>query len=71
LIEEAISSKSRSIGVVDCSFIRKSGKQTYGVDYYYNGSASKSEKGLEISVIAVVDVDAHQGYTLSEILHQY
>ena len=65
LIEEAISSKSRSIGVVDCSFIRKSGKQTYGVDYYYNGSASKSEKGLEISVIAVVDVDAHQGYTLS------
>lgn len=65
LIEEAISSKSRSIGVVDCSFIRKSGKQTYGVDYYYNGSASKSEKGLEISVIAVVDVDGHQGYTLS------
>jgi hypothetical protein len=50
---------------MDCSFITKSGKQTYGVDYFYNGSASKSEKGLEISVIAIVDVDMHQGYTLS------
>jgi DDE superfamily endonuclease len=65
LIEETISATSRAIGAIDCSFIRKSGKQTYGVDYYYNGSASKSEKGLEISVIAVVDVDGHQGYTLS------
>jgi hypothetical protein len=50
---------------MDCSFISKSGKQTYGLDYFYNGSASKSEKGLEISVIAIVDVDTHQGYTLS------
>ena len=50
---------------MDCSFIAKSGKQTYGIDYFYNGSASKSEKGLEISVIAIVDVDTDQGYTLS------
>jgi hypothetical protein len=35
------------------------------VDSFYNGSISKSEKGLEISVISVVDVDACQGYTLS------
>jgi hypothetical protein len=26
---------------------------------------SKSQQGLEISVISVVDVSAHQGYTLS------
>ena len=50
---------------MDCSFIPKSGKQTYGLAYFYNGSASKSETGLEISVIAIVDVDTHQGYTLS------
>jgi DDE superfamily endonuclease len=65
LIEEAISPKSRKIAAMDCSFITKSGKQSYGVDYYYNGSASKSEKGQEISVISIVDVDNHQGYTLS------
>jgi hypothetical protein len=49
---------------IDCSFISKSGKQTWGVDNFYNGSISKSQTGLEISVIAVVDVSAHQGYTL-------
>jgi DDE superfamily endonuclease len=65
LIEEAISPKSRKIAAMDCSFITKSGKQSYGVDYYYNGSANKSEKGQEISVISIVDVDSHQGYTLS------
>jgi DDE superfamily endonuclease len=65
LIEEAISPKSSKIAAMDCSFITKSGKQSYGVDYYYNGSASKSEKGQEISVISIVDVDNHQGYTLS------
>jgi hypothetical protein len=65
LIEEAISTQSRKIAAMDCSFIPKSGKQSYGVAYYYNGSASKSEKGQEISVISIVDVDNHQGYTLS------
>ena len=35
------------------------------MDNFYNGSISKSQKGLEISVISVVDVSAHQGYTLS------
>jgi hypothetical protein len=35
------------------------------VDNFYNGSINKSQKGLEISVISVVDVLAHQGYTLS------
>jgi hypothetical protein len=65
VIEQAVSANSRAIAVMDCSFVSKSGKQTYGIDYFYNGSASKSEKGLEISVIAIVDVGTHQGYTLS------
>jgi hypothetical protein len=65
VIDQAVSKNSRAIAAMDCSFIPKSGKQTYGIDYFYNGSASKSEKGLEISVIAIVDVDTHQGYTLS------
>jgi hypothetical protein len=53
------------IAAVDHSFIPKSGKQTYGVDWFYNGSASRSEKGLEISTIALIDVHARQAYTLS------
>ena len=50
---------------VDCSFIHKSGQQTYGLDYFYNGSAAKAEKGLEISAMAVVDVTNNISYTLS------
>jgi hypothetical protein len=65
LIEAAIPSRAIRIGVMDCSFIPKSGKATYGVDWFYNGSASRTQKGLEISVIAVVDVEAHRSYSLS------
>jgi hypothetical protein len=65
LIELAIPATVAQIGVMDCSFIRKSGKGTVGLDWFYNGSASRSEKGLEISVLAVVDVAAGRGYTLS------
>lgn len=64
-IAEAVPEKREQIAAIDASFVDKSGKKTWGVDWFYNGSAGKSEKGLEISVLAVVDVAAHQGYTLS------
>jgi hypothetical protein len=65
LIEQAMGVEVNQIAVMDCSFIPKSGKCTAGLDWFYNGSASRSEKGLEISVLAVVDVAAGRGYTLS------
>ena len=65
LIEQAIEPKSKVILAVDCSFIPKSGKQTYGLDSFYNGSASRAEKGLEISAMAVVDVGKKHCYNLS------
>jgi hypothetical protein len=61
----AIESSREQIASIDCSFVSKSGKETWGLAQFYNGSAGKAEKGLEVSVIAVVDVAAHQGYTLS------
>jgi hypothetical protein len=66
LIQQAIEPQSQTILAVDCSFIAKSGKQTYGLDYFYNGSAAHTEKGLEISAMAVVDVTNKIGYSLSE-----
>lgn len=65
LIREAVAVEVTQIGAMDCSFIPNSGKATYGLDWFYNGSANRSEKGLEISVIAVIDVEAHRGYSLS------
>ncbi len=50
---------------MDCSFISKSGKQTYGLDKFYNSKQGKAEKGLEISTLAIVDVDYSSAYNLS------
>ena len=51
--------------VMDSSFIAKSGKATTGIDWYWNGCNSRVEKGLEISLVAVVDVDTATAYALS------
>jgi hypothetical protein len=64
-ISEAVPEEREQIAAMDASFVTKSGKKIWGLDWFYNGSRGKSEKGLEISVIVVVDVAAHQAYTLS------
>jgi hypothetical protein len=64
-ISEAVPVEREQIGAMDASYVPKSGQKTWGLDWFYNGSAGKSEKGLEISVISVVDVAARQAYTLS------
>ena len=60
----AIAPTHFQVSAIDASFIPKSGKATYGVDYFHNGKAGRSERGLEVSMIAVVDVDTSIGYTL-------
>ena len=52
------------IAAFDPSFISKSGKHTYGLGNFYNGSSSKSEKGLETSAIALVDLEENTAYAL-------
>jgi hypothetical protein len=41
---------------MDASFVPKSGKQTYGLDRFWHSSPSRTEKGLEISTLAWLDV---------------
>ncbi|MBA3767918.1 MAG: transposase [Acidobacteria bacterium] len=49
----------------DATFIRKSGKQTYGLDKFWNGCAHRNERGLELSAIALLDVARRTAYPLS------
>jgi hypothetical protein len=49
----------------DATFIRKSGKQTYGLDKFWNGCTHRSERGLELSAIAILDVARRTAYPLS------
>lgn len=51
--------------VVDASFVAKSGKKTYGLDRFWNGSHSRTEKGLEISTLAWLDITSNEAYCLN------
>ena len=51
--------------VIDASFVPKSGKRTYGLDRFWNGSHSRTEKGLDISTLAWLDLTGNCAYCLS------
>lgn len=65
LVAEATSATSTKIVGYDQSFIPKSGKKTYGIEYFWNGCASRIEKGLEIGTFGVIDLEANTGYAIS------
>ncbi len=48
----------------DCSFIPKAGKRTPHVAKFWSGCASKSMPGLEISSLAVIDLEANTAFHL-------
>jgi len=55
------------IAVMDCSFISKSGKKTYGLDKFYSGCAGRSLKGLEISLLSLIDVVKQKAWALDVV----
>ena len=65
VIDEAFGKDRERIIAYDPSFITKSGKKTYGLDYFWNGSHRRSEKGLEIATLAIVDIEKNTGLALS------
>ncbi len=56
--------KGSVVAAIDCSFIPKSGKKTFGIDRFWSGCLQKAKRGLEISVIALVDVETRMAWTL-------
>ncbi|MFZ2450728.1 MAG: transposase [Methylovulum miyakonense] len=62
---EIIPAPARKIAVLDASFVSKSGDKTHGLGNFYNGCQGKAEKGLEISTLAIVDVDFNTAYHVS------
>lgn len=65
LIEEVVPPEREKIGVIDCSYLPKSGKKTYGLDFFYDSGHNRPAQGLEVSNLAVIDVTTNTGYTLS------
>jgi len=52
------------IGALDCTFVAKSGKKTYGLDRFWSSSLSKAERGLEVSVVALIETQTRQRFAL-------
>src|SRR3977135_3796713 len=65
LLMTALDPRSELISAHDASFLPKSGKQTFGLGHFFNGCASRAERGLEISTLAVVDVTRRCAFTLA------
>ena len=57
----------RSILGFDPTYLRKSGKHTPGVGYFYSGTESRYKKGLEVSGIAAIDLDQQTSYHIEAI----
>ena len=50
---------------LDASFIRKSGRHTFGLDKFWNGSNQRAERGLEVSLVALIDAEQNRAFALS------
>jgi hypothetical protein len=61
----ALDPHAELVSAHDASCIPKSGKQTCGLGHFFNGCASRAERGLEISTLAVVDVTRRCAFTLA------
>ena len=63
-IDKVITERSEIVAAFDQSFNNKSGKKTWGKDYFWNGCASRAEKGLELVLCAIIDVGKNVAYAL-------
>jgi hypothetical protein len=68
LVEKELGSTGAKICAIDATFLKKSGKCTEGLGMFWNGSLGKSAKVLEISTVAVMDVESNTAYGLSSKL---
>ena len=55
------------IAAIDCSYLPKAGKKTFGLDFFYSGVAGRNKKGLEISLLSLIDVQKAKAWTLDVV----
>ncbi len=55
------------IAAIDCSFISKAGKKTWGLDHFFSGAANRTLRGLEISLLSLIDVCSKKAWALDVV----
>ena len=64
-IDKVVTPADELVAAFDQSFEGKSGKETWGKDYFWNGCASRAEKGLELVLCAIIDIGKNTAYALA------
>ena len=64
LVQQAVPVSHELMLAQDASFIAKSGKATPGLGRFYNGITQRVERGLELSLLAVIDLTQNTAYAL-------
>lgn len=52
------------IAAIDCSYIPKAGKATYGLDKFFSSIAGRAKKGLEISLLCLINTKDEKAWAL-------
>ena len=64
LLHNAVPAQHELMLAQDASFVPKSGRHTPAVGRFYNGCSQRMERGLELSLVAVVDLTQNTAYAL-------
>lgn len=65
ILSSLFTSGAELILAMDATFVPKSGKKTDGLGWFWRGTANRAEKGLEASVISIVNMAQNTAYALS------
>jgi len=55
------------IAAFDCSYIPKSGSKTFGLDRFWSGCLNRAVKGLELSLVCLIDVRTRKAWALNAL----
>jgi len=64
-IAKVLAPEDEVVAAFDQSFEGKAGKKTWGKSFFWNGCASRAEKGLELNLCALIDVKKNIAYPLT------
>lgn len=67
LMDHSVGHERLQAAVLDCSFLSKSGKHTYGLDSFWDGSQERAHRGLEVSLLGLLETDGERAWALSAV----
>lgn len=64
MLSNVMSISEEKIAALDASFMTKRGKNADGLGLYWRGCKGQAERGLELSLLGVVDLQSNTAYAL-------